>query len=155
MSASQFTSTQAILEHSIWIPYCGCMFWMGEITPAGYGLISRNGKRVGAHRIIKEMELGRELSPSEWVLHKCDNPSCVRPDHLFVGTPKENTRDMFKKGRGNTPSGASHYAAKLTPDDVRAIRSMTGSQQKIADQFGVHQVLISGIRRGKWWRHVQ
>lgn len=154
MVTSKFNSPQAILEHAVWIPYCGCMFWMGEITPAGYGLISRNGKRVGAHRIIKEMEIGRPLSSGEWVLHKCDNPSCVRPDHLFIGTPKENTGDKLKKGRANTAHGEGHPHSKLTENDVRKIRSMSGLQREIAEQFGVHQVLISLIKRGKCWRHV-
>lgn len=156
MAASKFNSPQAILDHTVWIPYCGCMFWMGETTPDGYGLISRNGKRVGAHRVIKEMELGRVLSSGEWVLHKCDNPPCVRLDHLFVGTPKRNTQDKFEKGRGNVPFGDNHPLAKLTCEDVRRIRSITGiSQREIAEQYGVHQVLISGILSRKTWRHVQ
>lgn len=81
-------------------------------------------------------------------LHRCDNPPCVNPDHLFLGTLQDNNADMKTKGRKYT---------KLTEDQVKEIKlrlSRWESQQRIADDFGVNQTLVSFIKRGVVWNHV-
>lgn len=106
-----------------------------------------------------------------WVLHKCDTPACINPDHLFLGTCRDNAKDCYRKGRSflsnyNAPENVSDrvirtgYAGiprKLNPDRVRDIRSRYKageSQQDIADDLGVTQHLISLIVRGLSWKHV-
>jgi hypothetical protein len=91
------------------------------------------------------------------VLHRCDNPPCCRPDHLFLGTQRDNVRDMFAKRRGN-PYGArgSHPTRKLTPEQVRAIRARLGSTTYAAlgREFGVCYQTIAAIDSGKIWRGI-
>lgn len=110
----------------------GCWFWTGAQQAKGYGLINRGegrGKNVLAHRLSWVLAYG-PIPEGMSVLHTCDNRSCVRPDHLWLGTPLDNTRDMMRKRRGR-----SGYA-KLTLEDVDAIRARVASGEKIADIAG-------------------
>jgi hypothetical protein len=89
------------------------------------------------------------------VLHRCDNPPCVNPDHLFLGVAADNSADMVAKGRGNGPRGDSHCSSKLTENDVRQIRSLYASgeysMRQLAKRFGVGSDQISRIvNRQKW-----
>jgi DNA invertase Pin-like site-specific DNA recombinase len=88
------------------------------------------------------------------VLHRCDVRHCVNPDHLFLGTQADNMADMVEKGRERHPVGIAHGRAKLTEQDVYIIRAAPGSQQAIADQYGVKQTTISSIKRRRIWRHL-
>ena len=90
------------------------------------------------------------------VCHTCDNPQCINPDHLFLGTNYDNVLDKLKKGRHRTIRGSARSDAKLTEADILEIRASSGvSQQKLADKYGVHQVLISKIKKGERWGHVK
>ena len=80
----------------------GCWEWIGRFGNAGYGQVKRNGKNKGAHRISYELTHGA-IPAGLCVLHRCDNRKCVRPDHLFLGTKRDNTRDMIQKGRAKKP----------------------------------------------------
>jgi len=88
------------------------------------------------------------------VLHRCDNPPCCNPAHLFLGTRTDNSADKVAKGRarGNPTCGEAHPQAKLSPADVLAIRDSSEPQREVARRFGVSHSLISAIRRGTLWR---
>jgi hypothetical protein len=111
-----------------------------------------------AHRV--SWELHRGLIPDGlYVLHQCDTPLCVNPNHLFLGTQSDNIKDAFVKGRKTSPrnSGEGHPMSKLTNEDVRRIREMGGTttQQELARRFKVHQSNISNILLGKRWSHIE
>lgn len=136
----------------------GCWEWQGAKNTHGYGHMGYDGKSHQTHRLIF-FALNPDVSKSLWVLHRCDNPACNNPDHLFPGTPAINSRDRENKGRGNqrgTP-GEKHTQAKLTESNVREIlvRLSQGDRQvDIAADFGVNRTCITKIKTGESWRHV-
>jgi hypothetical protein len=135
----------------------GCVEWQGAKIPDGYGHLRFLGKHILAHRFSFLLH-GGVIPEGKYVCHRCDNPPCVNPAHLFVGTQTDNMRDAVKKGRHNPPPlGEKHHRSKLTEEKVRLIRKMRAggaSQQSIADHFGTPQTNISQILRGKTWREV-
>lgn len=137
-----------------------CWPWLGATNGAGYGTISRGGRNAmaTAHRVAYELCVGA-IPAGHFVCHRCDNPICVNPAHLFAGTPAENTHDMMAKGRarrGRTVGEASPHA-KLTEAAVREIRKQLGTRRTrdIAKDFGVSKTLISRIGTGQNWGHVE
>jgi hypothetical protein len=94
-----------------------------------------------------------EIPERSYVCHKCDTPSCINPDHLFIGTAAENNRDMAAKGRNLF--GSKVTTAKLTESQVMEIRRSTGTCKKLATAFGVSVSAISHIRTGQRWRQLQ
>lgn len=125
----------------------GCWIWDGAKNNKGYGQIGDGTRVVLAHRVSFELRNGPIPSGMQ-VLHGCDNPACVNPEHLFLGTAKDNMQDMHRKGRGQ--SGSSHRWARLSDVDVTAIRSIVGlTQQEIADRYGVSRAAVSLIRANK------
>ena len=129
----------------------GCMEWTGAKSDDGYGFFYKNGKMVRAHRVSYEHFVG-PIPDGHVVRHKCDTPSCVRPDHLETGTKKDNARDCITRGR-NKPTldaglkGAKCPWAKLTEAQVHEIRSLYAdgniSQRKLAQKYGVCQQTVS------------
>jgi hypothetical protein len=143
------------------VPHTGCWIWTGAKFTHGYGHFSSryNGKKWvdGAHRISWQLHCG-EIPAGLFVCHKCDTPLCVNPDHLFLGTSKENTRDAVAKGRMNRPIGETNNTAKLSEDDVLQILSMDArglSAKEISQQFPVNNQSIRNIIRGKTWSHLR
>lgn len=132
----------------------GCWDWTSyKRGPNGYGGFCSNQEKYYAHRASWLIHCG-EIPEGMHVLHRCDNRSCVNPEHLFLGTHAENMADMAAKGRNRTPvlRGKAHGAAKLTEDDVRAIRAAKGvTLQYLADKYGVANGHIHRIRSGKVW----
>ena len=144
-----------------------CWEWVGARDPNGYGFLY-GGKLYGNKRWVKAHRLSWEIhnTPApegKHVLHTCDNPPCVNPAHLYVGSQKENNHDraVRKRGRENRPEnhGELHANAKLTEADVRAIivelqRRPRRSQSSIAEQFGIKQPQVSRIIRHEAWPHL-
>lgn len=116
-----------------------------------YGLIWVNGKNVRAHRVSYEIHKG-SVPEGLNVLHSCDYPPCINPDHLFVGTRAVNNDDAKQKGRN--VKGRTHGAARFSEEDVRAIRASSENQDFLAKQYGVAQSTISRIRTRSRWKHL-
>ena len=140
-------------------PITGCWLWTGALTGRGYGYILNGvGRNEGAHRVAYQLYYG-EIGDNH-VLHTCDNPRCVNPDHLFLGSHQDNMDDMAQKGRrkSNPPKGSAHIHAKLTEDLVKQIRSKyiprIYTLQNLADEFGVSKRKIYLIVTRQNWRHV-
>lgn len=131
----------------------GCWEWTGKPGKAGYCEVSINGMRLYAHRVAYS------LSHPDWewdshVLHRCDNPGCVNPDHLFAGNDADNAADMVMKGRARgAPRGELHPSAKLTWQQVLDIRQSTLGCKRAARLWGVTPAHILQIRNGRKWRH--
>lgn len=124
----------------------------------GYGSASlyRQGS-IGAHRLSWLIHFG-EIPPEMHVCHRCDNPPCVNPRHLFLGTNLDNRRDSIAKGRFRVGRGERHRSAKLTEAQVREIRQrreLGDRQEALAAEFGVSGCAISNIHRRKTWAHVE
>lgn len=131
----------------------GCWLWTASKWSYGHGRMSAgNGRDTGAHRVSWEIHYG-PIPDGLHVLHHCDNPSCVRPDHLFLGTHADNMRDRDAKGRGT--SGERHPFAKLTNVDAEFIRKMAKAgikQRRLAELFDVSPATICEVVSGKRWK---
>lgn len=128
----------------------GCWEWTGSKLN-GYGTFQAATKlTVRAHRHSYEIHKG-EIPEGLFICHKCDNPGCVNPDHLFAGTPQENMDDMVSKGRST--HGRSWHQ-KLNQDQVRAIRKDTRLNREIAEEYGIAQPTVSLIKNRKIWKRV-
>lgn len=134
----------------------GCIDYIGKLTNSGYGSIRINGKSKGTHVASYEYHIG-PVPKGICVLHTCDNKICCNPKHLFLGTRLDNVTDMWNKGRNAKVIGKK-WGFSLTEDDVRNIRKQLAAgeiQIDIAERYKVSQVLISQIKLGKKWSHVQ
>lgn len=137
-----------------------CWEWQGSRLPSGYGRFYPKWK-VGlyAHRVAWEMANERAIPSGLHVLHRCDNPRCVRPGHLRIGTRSDNMQDMVAKGRaGDTAHrGERHPSAKLSlvqVDEIRAEWATGGVRQReLAERYGVTRSLIGQIVRRTVWRY--
>lgn len=136
------------------IPFHECWEWIA-CKRFGYGRFHTNGKSMSAHRISWQIHSG-EIPKGLKVLHRCDNTSCVRPDHLFLGTQKDNVDDMCKKGRHHKLKGSSHGASILNEEQVRNIRKeyMHLSQRELARKYGVGKTTIAHICNKTSWFHL-
>jgi hypothetical protein len=159
-----------------------CWVWPKSKTKAGYGqLTTSNGSAKSfelhyAHRVSFFLKNG-SFERKTYICHRCDNPSCFNPSHLFAGTPLDNNLDCKRKGRNNAgkklPQGNRHWSrrdkekvkatfvgvnnvtAKLNPDAVREIRASNETGVALAERFGVTSALISSVRKNKIWKSVQ
>jgi len=138
-------------------PNTGCWLWTAALSPSGYGSVWPEGRRVGtswrAHRLAYVLFRG-DIPEGMQVLHRCDTPSCVNPDHLFLGTPADNKRDERAKGR--SAIGERHPRARLTAANVRSIRERYGrdSTASLAQEFGISKYHVWDVARGKAWASV-
>ncbi len=124
----------------------GCIEWIGAKKPNGYGNFFMGGKTYIAHRAIWVLRNGA-IPNGMNVLHKCDNPSCVNIDHLFIGSPLDNHDDMYKKKRDNK-------AKKLVLDDIEDITKLRAegkTLKEIGNKYGVSESNIHYVLSGKTW----
>ena len=126
-----------------------CWPWLGaRLKKMGYGQTHWRGRTVYAHRMVYELTYGK-IPDGLNVLHKCDNPSCCNPSHLFLGTNTDNVVDKMVKGRMSQ--------SKLTKEQAEMIRTryLAGgiTQRELAKEFAIDQAIISGIVQGKRWKH--
>lgn len=128
-----------------------CWLWLGCKIKSGYGQSVWNGKVQNAHRVAYQLARG-EIPAGMFVCHHCDVKVCVNPDHLFLGTPKQNSEDACKKGLHR--KGSSHGASKLKETDVKEILTSTESSRVLGKRFGVDHMVILRIKRRVAWRHV-
>lgn len=137
----------------------GCWEWIGCLSTKGYGKIAAGRDRYGvreAHRVSWEIHNGK-IPDGKWVLHRCDNPPCVNPEHLWLGTARENVRDCVSKGRfrGNPLKGLAHGYHKIDKriaDEMRAMYSKGDcSISSIARMFSVEHHTVSAVLKNLRW----
>lgn len=141
----------------------GCWTWTGGKYNGGYGFLrgigGRNAPNVAAHRFSYMIHKG-DIPQGMVIMHSCDNPACVNPDHLSVGTYKDNTQDMISKGRrANNPltygKGEVNPRALLNEAKVRYIRASKASHAALARELGVSDVCIFKVRNRQTWSHIE
>jgi hypothetical protein len=147
-------------EHS------GCWIWQGKSKSGSsklYGRIKVNKKNVPAHRFSWEIHNNQEVPEKMFVLHKCDNPGCVNPDHLFVGTHQDNMNDKVLKNRQAKGSdfknrkaaiGSKNGLSKLTEKQAMEIYLDERPQRIISKDYEVTQTVVHNIKSQKTWRHI-
>lgn len=133
-------------------PMSGCWLWTGSQTK-GYGSIHIKGERnPGRAHVVSYRLFKGEVPPGMMVRHKCDVRACVNPDHLLLGTSRDNMDDAIARGRHT--HGVIHARAKLDDEKVRLIRKDCRTEEVVAADYGVSQSTISNIRTRKRWKHV-
>jgi len=143
-----------IEKRSVPEPNSGCWLWLGSFDDDGYGKGWGDGKSEYAHRRSWKEHKGPILDDL-WVLHRCDNPACVNPDHLFLGTHQDNVDDKMHKGRAaGQPPGELHWKAALTEDQVRMVEADPRRQSVIAAEYGIRQTAVSKIKLHQTWKHL-
>jgi len=131
-----------------------CWDWPYSVNDMGYGKLYHKGRLWYAHRLARALD-GRPVPDGLFARHRCDRPICCNPDHMDVGTQKDNLGDMVRRGRALT--GERNPQAKLTEEQVVEIRHLCASgllQREVAALFGITQTTVSGIVQGKKWKHV-
>lgn len=135
----------------------GCWEWSLGVCTAGYGRLSYCGKNRVASRVMWIAVHG-SIPNGLWVLHRCDNPKCINPDHLFLGTRRDNIDDMVRKGRASAPRGTACNKAKLTEEIVWQIRKEHHQDgigfRPLGRKYGVSDAAIRKLISGHSWRHV-
>ncbi len=138
-----------------------CWEFQGSRDAKGYGFAHHDGQRYRAHRLAFKLKYGIEPG-TLFVCHKCDNPSCCNPGHLFLGTRSDNMLDCFEKGRLASPfmgrQGSDVHNAKLTDDDVRVIRARYDAGERYSsihrDYPHVNHTLVWQVCKRKIWNHI-
>ncbi len=138
-------------NHVLPEPNSGCWLWTGYRNSKGYGRFSFEGRPQVASRVSWVLSRG-SLPDGEYVLHRCDTPACVNPDHLFLGTMADNSKDCARKGRHSR--GERRWNARLTKDDVVSILRSDDSTLQLSRKYGVSWATIYDIRTGATWKHV-
>lgn len=149
ITEQQFLQTK--LLYNCRLGESGCWIWVGP-KDKGYGLTHYKNKSIRAHRLSYEMFIG-PIPEGLLIRHKCDNPSCINPDHLAPGTVQENVNDREARRR-RTVKGEMIGTSKLTAEEVIAIRNSKARQVDLAKEFGVSAHCIWSIKHGHSWKHL-
>lgn len=128
-----------------------CWLWEGSLNNQGYGQVRRQNKLLLAHRVSYELQVAPVHSFNK-VLHSCDNPQCVNPDHLFIGSQLDNVADRDKKNR--VAHGETHYRSRLVEADIVDIRCSPLTHRELASAYGVCHQHICNIKNNKVWKRV-
>jgi HNH endonuclease len=134
----------------------GCWVWARGRHHDGYGAFFYEGQRVYAHRLAWQLARG-EIPKGLLVLHRCDNPPCINPKHLFLGTRRDNALDRDKKGRNVTSSGEKNGSAKLSESDVVKILeglSQGETRRALARRFDISPSMVTNIYSRKNWKSI-
>jgi hypothetical protein len=136
-----------------------CWNWFGQKIN-GYGRISLGAKSLasdGSHRVSWKMHNKQEIPKGMFVMHSCDNPSCVNPKHLSLGTPKDNSDDMIAKGRKKQVIhiGEKNGKSIIKPEIVRFIRSSDLSHAELARQLNISNGCVRSVRSKRTWKHIE
>jgi hypothetical protein len=156
----QKTTAERFWEKVTRGPKDECWAWIGAVDPRGRGRFTIGSQSQNNKKVIFASRMSYELATGETagelvVCHSCDNPNCVNPNHLFLGTQYDNIKDMFSKGRQRTIRGHEHYRANLTDADVLAIRNAVGaSHRELAKRYGISSSSVTRIRNRQQWAHV-
>ena len=148
----RMTDSENFHENYTPVPESGCWLWDGVIK-RGYGNIKYKGRPTSAHRLSYTFYRGK-IPDGMCVCHTCDVKSCVNPDHLFIGTHKDNTQDMIRKGRKAPTTGELNGQSALTVALVREIREASGTLVDIASKYGIAFQTVSRIKLKQRWGHV-
>lgn len=137
----------------------GCWNWLGSYRKSGYGKMNVGSTTDGSRHTVTVSRASYEtfvgpIPPGLVVCHKCDNPKCVNPDHLFVGTFKDNFDDMVAKGRQRLARGTRIASAKLDNQKVRQIRKSSLTVRELSEKYGVDTTTIRHVLKGDTWKHV-
>lgn len=132
----------------------GCWYWTGSVKVTGYGIISVKDRLYAAHRISYAIRKGPVNNL--FICHTCDNPKCINPDHLWMGTDMDNVLDKVQKGRCFSGSGELNGLAKLTEKQVLEIRSLNGKVKpiEIAKKYSMSRTGINHILTRSTWKHL-
>jgi len=133
------------------VPESGCWIWLGVQNPRGDGQMQVSNKTYAAHRVSFFIH-NKEFDQLLLVRHSCDVPSCVNPAHLSLGTNKDNSDDMVRRGRQN--QGSNVNTAKLTPESALAVYNAEGTHKEIGVRFGIDCSAVSLVKGGKSWKSV-
>lgn len=135
-----------------------CWEWIGSLSDKGYGRLLADGKTRPAHRLSWELNFGA-IPPGLLVCHKCDNRRCVRPEHLFLGTERDNSRDRQAKGRTRGgwvgEGGERHPRARYSNQQISEVRRLLGQGARptaAASETGVSLATVYAVRQGKQWK---
>ncbi len=134
----------------------GCWEWAAGRFHRGYGSVWVDGKARKAHRVSFELSRG-PIPHNLKVLHRCDNPPCVNPDHLFLGTDADNAADRDAKGRAGVLRGESHGRAAITTEQATEVRDLWlfgACGKALAERFGISRSCVERIATGKSWAHL-
>lgn len=154
--------TKEILLSHIHIEKNGCWNWTASKNKQGYGNIGIGSRKDGSRKTAKAHRVAfyifNNVDPDGFdVCHKCDNPSCINPEHLFLGTEKDNMQDMYKKGRQPRIPSHKHGSAKLTIEQVleaKRLRKQGVSYYSMAKNLGVYRETIRAAVVGKTWKNI-
>jgi hypothetical protein len=128
---------------------------LGEVDRDGYRRVSCNRNRIRVHRLVWELFFGK-IPAGKWVLHRCDNPPCIEPSHLYLGTNLENVRDRQERGR--TKFGVQHGNCKITEAQAKRVFAMLDDGTppiEVARHLKVSRHIINDMKRGRTWQHLR